>query len=578
MQFYRALSTQLNWCKLLVVLAIAIFLNGTLMAQDEASYNRFQFHKYNWRVYHGKAFQVYFPADAADSLSRFIAKETPDAISRIKKATLKELPKNINIVVYPSIDQLYETNIGARETQDFTFPTFAYKGMRIVLAYSGSYADIRFQLDEGLARAMWETQMKDGDKEDDGKQSTSKTKGSANTNPIPFWFKEGAIRYFAHGWTIADEDNFRASFERNNFSSFQQILNYEPRLGGQAFCYFLAQHFYPKVVAQACFQVKKKKSVARGLRLVTKCEMDTLYAACFTYYQQRFRRATPLENVAAGDIKFHHRKGIIQQVLLNEGKSIAAYVLLENGNRNVYLYDIKKKQDTRLASYKLPPWLNDHSMDLYPLIRWHTGGTQLYVAMPRKGKLSIARYQQDGKLAERNIIVGVDGITSFQPLSDRDFLLTAYRKGQTDIVSYDDNHEQFTAYTDDIYDDAQPVLTGNRAEALFVSDRPLKQEERKTFFIGVGFKKDTLRQGIYAVKDKQIRPVIIDSAVFVRYDKLVRLNDSMVLGTTTKYGREDNILLNYRDDKLLALGAYKPYQYLPGKNEILFFKSENDSM
>ena len=210
-------------------------------AQEEATYNRFQYHKYSWRAFHSKQYHVYYPANAADSLLRFIVREMPDVSARLKKATIRELPKNLNIIVYPSVDQVYETNIGGYEAKPFTFPTFAYKGTRIVLAYNGSYGNLRDQLYEGLSRALWESQISE---ERVGAAVTAK-KGKKDQEDIPMWFKEGAIRYFAHGWTMDAEDQFRHSFEERRFAGWQEVLAYEPRLAGHAFCYFLARKYYP---------------------------------------------------------------------------------------------------------------------------------------------------------------------------------------------------------------------------------------------------------------------------------------------------------------------------------------------
>ncbi len=562
------------------VVSVVLFMLPVLRlsAQEEVRYNRIQFHKYKWRAYHNKGLNVYFPADAADSLYRFIVDIAPDAINAIKKATLKELPKNLNIVLYPSVNQLYETNIGAREPQNFTFPTFAYKGTRVVLAYNGSYADLKSQLDEALARALWEAQMRDVDKVEPGKKVEAK-KGNANKGEqIPFWFKEGAIRYFAHGWRIQDEDKLLADFEQSRYPTMRDLLQNEPRLGGQAFCYFLSQNYFEKAVAQTWFQVKKKGSLARALRLVTKHEIDSLYHQCFEFYKIRIGHHSVFDETSTSSLSFKHLKGIVQQVSLDPLKDRVAYVLLENSKRTVYIYSFSDHATTRVATYKLPPWIDEHSCDQYPLIEWASDGGQLYLAKPTKGKLMVGRYSSDGKLEERNDVVGIDGIRSFQPLGTREFLLSAYRQGQSDIVSYDDNHEKYTTYTDDEYDDAAPIFTGNKNEVLFVSDRPEKYEERKTYYIGVGFKKDTLRQGIYAINNRELKPIIVDSTDFVKWDKLVRTGEHEALVTSTKTGTEKNVLIDYNSRAFKSLGQYRRFQYLSKSKELSFFHVNRDSL
>jgi hypothetical protein len=568
--------------KLLCVLCIAAICGSIQSkAQEDPRYNRFQYHKFHWKAYHSKKFNIYFPADAADSLCRYLIKETPEAIERLKKATIKDVPKNLNIIIYSSIDQFYETNIGGFEPTKFTLPTFVYKGTRGVLNYNGSYADLKDQLNESLARSLWESELKEGSIEDQAKgtSSSKKTKPAAKKgDDIPFWYKEGSIRYFAHGWPISAEDKLRNSFEQNKFASWQQILNYEPRLGGQAFCYFLSQKYQKTGVAQTFFQLKKKKNLSKAIRLITKHSLDTLYTLCFDYYNSRFLTKGSDIQQAIERISIPHRKGTIWNVQISPGKDLVAYITVANGKRTVYVYDIKNGTTKRITSYNLPPWIDDHTADQYPLIAWHKDGKQLYVAKPRKKHLTISRYTADGTWQERTDLDGVDGITSFEPLSDRDFLLTAYRKGQSDIVSYSDNTGEYTAYTDDEYDDSHPLFTGNKNELLFISDRPKVYQERRTYLIGVGYKKDTLWQGLYTIKGKELKPIAIDSTQYIRYDKPILLKNNQVLFTSAKSGTEKNIVINYLSGKQTNLNEYHPYQYLTGKEQISFYKSDKDSI
>jgi hypothetical protein len=551
-------------------------------AQDEEPrYSRFQWHKYYWKVYRNDKFNVYFPADAADSIYRYIAEETPEAIERIKKATLKEVPKDLNIIIYPSIEQLYETNIGAFEPAQLTLPTFTTKGTRIVLAYNGSYAEIKRQLYEGLARSLWESQLKEGGTEDQlkGSSTTTKTKSKAKDDGIPFWFKEGAIRYFAHGWTIDAEDKLRNSLEENNFTSWSQVLAYEPRLGGQAFCYFINQKYYPKAIAQTLFQLKKKKSLQRAIRLITKHNLDSLYTQCFNYYSQRFPKKIPEPTHTNKEtIGIPHQQGIVLNVQLSPNKQFIAYVTLAKGRRAIYIYDLQTKKTKKVASYLLPPWIDDHSADQYPLIQWGKDDKALYVVKPKKGMMEVKKYTSDGQWMETTTLDGVDGLTSFQQLSDNTFLITAYKMGQSDIVSYDNKKERFTPYTDDEYDDSEPKLTGNKDGIVFVANRPKELQERKTYLIGVGYKKDTLWQGIYKISGKQLTTIEIDTTSYIKWDKPVLLKNNSMLATTTRYGSERNVTVNYLSGSITMLGNYHPFQYLPQSDEISFYKAGDDSI
>lgn len=565
----------------IIPLLLLSFLTNQATAQQAQRYYRFQWHKYNWRVIHKKDFHVYF-TEGADSLGAYITHKTPDVLDALKKSMQKDASKPPNIIIYPSTDQQYESNIGSYDLQQYTLPTFVAKGNRVVLAYNGSYADLEQQLKEALARSIWEDQLNNGladQAQGISSTTTQTTKATPKSEPIPTWFQEGAIRYFANGWPIKQEDQLRLSFEKNSFTSWQQVLNYEPRLGGQAFCYYLTERYQKQAIAQIFFQLKKKPSLQRVARIITKHTLDTLYSQCFAYYNKRFQpNKEQAITIQKQTTTIPHKKGIIGNIIINSQRDYIAYTTTSYNKRTVYIYDTKSKTTNKISIYVLPPWIDDHSRDMYPILQWHSNDHDIYVVQPIKGKITIKRYSTTGVLQETTKLYGVDGITSLQPLSDREFLLTAYRKGQSDIVGYNDNKERYTPYTSDTYDDGSPILDKKTSDLYFISDRPNERKE-KVFQIGVGYKKDTLWQGIYKIKGKELAPIAIDTIPYKQWDKLDQINDNRLLATNTATGIERFEVLNYfNTTKKTQLNQYEPYQYDPISQQITFNRIDKDSI
>lgn len=404
-----------------------------VFAQQEQPYNRFQFHTYQWQVLKTDAFNIYY-SKGTDTLCNYLKSILPTAIAKVKKNMLEDVMRSPNIIIYPSIDQLYESNIGSYELQQYTFPTFVSKASRILLAYNGSYTELEGQTYEALARYEWETQIPIGVKE----QAKSKK------DEVPFWFKEGAIKYFAHNWPITAEQTFSRSFEDKPFNNWLEIQAYEPRLAGQAFCYYLSMHYQKKVVAQAYFQLKKGKSLPRAIRLVTKHTLDSLQNQCFAFYKQRFELKT--EKTTQTPITITHKKGIVQQVVISPDKHYIAYVCTRYSNRTVYIYDINTKRTKKINIYQLPPWLDDHSKDQYPLLELNNN--DLNIAIPIKGKICIRQYDVNGKLRNTDKLKGADGIYHFETTTTNNtYHLAAYRKGQNGNVSYNTNTDKYSLGT-----------------------------------------------------------------------------------------------------------------------------------
>ncbi len=529
-------------------------------AQTEQRYNRFQYHKFLWRSFHTKTFHVYFPL-GNDSLCAFITREYTDATDEVKGSMISSLQKEATIIVCPSPDQLYESNIGSFEPKEYTLPTFVSKGNRLLLFFNGSYTDLKEQLKEAIARSIWEQQFKQGD-------LSGQAKGATKDDPIPLWLKEGAIRYFAHGWTIEAEDALRLSFKQNSFNSWQEVISYQPRLSGQAFCYFLSDKYYKEAVSALFFQLKKKKQLPRAIRLVAKKSLDSLYSECLGYYKERFGANTSNRMSEAVGISVPHKEGIVKTVQLSPDKQSVAYVLNTYNKRIVYCYSTQTRTTSKISTYLLPPWISDHSADIYPIISWDIKGKSIVVTQPINGRLTIRNFNANGTEIENVKLYGVDGLTTVIQTDYRQYLFAAYRKGQSDIVSYTDKKEKYTPFTSDIYDDTKPVIGGKSGQIDFVSSRPIKAIKR-----GDSIK---LVQGIYSIQDKGIVPLRLDSISYINWDKPVRLQDNGILATHTKYGSERFALVN--NNSTATLSECQPYQYLPQTNEISFYKNEKDTL
>ena len=177
---------------------------------NERTTNRFQFHKYKWQTLHTDAFHIYFPR-GYDSLCAFAARELPGALELTRRRMLSTLRGEPNLIIYPSVDQLYESNVGGFEPTTYTLPTVVLKGNRLLVGFTGSYARFRDDIREAVVRAVWQEQLKP--------DLLSQAKGSVKAKEIPVWFIEGAIDYFATGWMVKDEDALKEAFRFRDFST-----------------------------------------------------------------------------------------------------------------------------------------------------------------------------------------------------------------------------------------------------------------------------------------------------------------------------------------------------------------------
>lgn len=543
---------------LLSLLLLELYITeATAQVVPEQQYNRFQYHTFKWRTYHSEDYHVYFPY-GYDSLCKYVATELPEAMERIKHRMVTGLLNPPNVIIYPSVNQLYESNIGMYDMEDKTLPTFVATGNRMVLFFNGSHEDLKKQMYEALVRAIWTAQIKAGIEE----------QANNNNSKIPFWFTEGAIRFFAHHWPVQAEDELRRSFENNDFHNWQEVIAYQPRLSGQAFCYFLTDRFYEQSVQQLYAQLKKKKDLRRSIRLIAKRELDSLYTLSFDYYKGRFKEVEQTaRNANEKTITIPHKKGVIKNVATNAEQNTVTYISSHNNTRTIYTYNVNSKKTTKVTRYKLPPWINDYSKDDYPLLKQE--GNSIQLTYPKKKEVVVANFSTNGGRLSETAITGIDGITNIQYQDRGDFILSGNRKGQSDIVKFNSGRGRYEPFTNDIYDDNY-LAEGINNGLFFLSQRPVEQETDSAATI--------LEQGIYKVSGKNVNKLVADTIPYIRWDKPILTGNNELLATHTLYCTERFAIVNTTNGSIKTLGKYTSIQYQPSNHQIATFQNNGDSI
>lgn len=509
-------------------------------AQTMQAYQRFQYRQDKWMVYRTQHFHVYYPL-GYDSLCALVVKAFPAAQAKVSKRLGASAKTTPSIIVFPSLDRVYQSNIGAFDLEEKTLPTFTVKGSRLLLPYGGSREEFITSLGIGLARASWQATFGDGLAD----QAISRQK-------IPYWFREGAVRYVGEGWPLQKEDALRASFNEKKFGSWQASIAYQPALSGQAFCYFLDHVFFQQATSSLLQQLRRKP-LERSLRLVTKTAIDSLYVQCLDFYEKRF--ASFQDTVSAKNVAlpFHGR---LWRSLLDQNGSNLLYVSHRRHKRTVYLYNLSTGKEQKLFTYRLPPWYLDYAKDQYPLLSWNNGVSPA-ICVPQKGNIKRLSFNQQGQFNRHDDLDQADGITGM----DGD-CFSAFRLGQSDIIRFDAKRNKIIALTNDRADDVSP-LEGPNGSVYFVSQRPLTPD-----------KDDTVsKQGIFKIGDGRISPIVSAKEPNENWN-LLSVSPNGLLATNSISGTARAILVDQGSGSMLpATGS--PFQYLYKSNEIVFFEARD---
>jgi len=429
-----------------------------LSAQEAgADYNRFQYHAYRWRVLSTEKYRLYFP-EGYDSLCKFTNIHLPEIIEAVKKQTglsVRDMPQ---LIIYPSLAQLYESNIGLYAHRPASFPTVILQGDRVMLAFTGSYETFLEQLKEAWVKLCWDKLY----------HNDAATQLSGQPPLCPEWFKDGCIAFIAGGWSLKDEAALHRRILLTQPGSWEDLLQSDSVQSAKAFCYFLTVQQRGDAMVQLLFRFRQGKSLSRAARLVFKKRLDSLQASCFHFYTQRFKGLMPEQGVYADAqvIQSRLKKGErLLSLAPNASRHLLAWVTEYNHERRVYIMadtDNASGKSNKIAAFRLPPWQRGTDQYHYPLIAWSSNRENLLVIAPEKGKIQVQEYTVSGRPLWKKKLDLPDGLTAFIEEAPGKWLMAVYRSGQGDIVQYHSGKDQYLPLTHGRAD--HYLLKENRAE------------------------------------------------------------------------------------------------------------------
>lgn len=542
-------------CCFLLTLFLLLF-SFTATAQQTRAYNRFQYHKYTWKVLHTDAFHLYYPA-GYDSLASFASVQLPDIIPEVKAATGTTVNSVPNLLIYPSTDQLYESNVGLNDNHLQTFPTINLKGSRVLVAFNGSYEAFRAQLKEAWVRLTWEEQFKSNAAE----QITNRQQ------TVPQWLKEGLIRYFASGWSAEEETALYHYLHDHGGDTAVSLPETVPN-GGKAFCYFLEHRYREDASFQLFFQIKQGKSLSRAIRLITKRRLDTLVEQCGRYYRERFAAASDRlyrqlperlpEDDSLGYLRPYtdspgklpsdtmplYLEQRFKARLLSLNRSAdhnrLYFVLQRYSRRDAYSITIAELKDRKFKPksflhYLLPPWISNAGADPYPVLYCPPEQGDISAVVPEKGKLQLKIFSSNGSYKDSRTLYGVDGVSSLFPYGPGQWLLAASRRSRSDIVIFDGQRLRYEPLTSGLADHDQLAISPDNKQIAFRSGYPTDSL----------FHKDTAARA-YGIYEKALyspkvtahnkAQLMVKDTAYIRWQYPAYRKEGMLYSSSTRTG------------------------------------------
>ncbi|HYE54592.1 MAG TPA: hypothetical protein VD996_07100 [Chitinophagaceae bacterium] len=433
--------------------------------------NRVQFKKFKWQYYQTDNFNTYFSENGMP-LAKYVAQIAEQELPSIEQFVEYGLQRRGNIVIYNHFNDLEQSNIGLSLDWQTTGGITKLVNNKMIVYYNGDHKNLKRQVRQGIARVLVDNVLF-GD--DLGEFATNQA-----LLDLPKWLVDGYVEFAAEPWSTELDDQLKSAMLSGRYKNFYQFAYEKPNLAGHSFWYYIAEKYKKENVTYFLYLARVYRNLNSASNRIAKKKFKEVLKDFMAEQEDKYakdirgRRNFPRGTVSVVE-EVRPNKDFIR-FTANPAPRSQTYAVVEyiNGVNCVVLYEnyinrrVLLKNGTRNKEGEINP--------NYPLLAWDGKGTRLAVVYWEKGKIKffvydvLRRYKtQKGELSQ------FEQIQSMQFMLDANtLLLSAVRKGQSDVFVYKLNNESVDQITNDIYDDldASFVAFPNKTGIIFASNRP----------------------------------------------------------------------------------------------------------
>jgi hypothetical protein len=221
------------------------------------------------------------------------------------------------------------------------------------------------------------------------------------------------------------------------------MLYKEPTLTAQSWWRFLVEKYGVELVSQMLYITKVSRNYETALIYVTGLDLKQAGKEWVRYYKELYAKEDNGRTLPLQEIKVKKR--------------LAPYI--EPKLKVAPKGDFVSFTTNKMGKYKL-------------LMAWHPGGEKISYVHERRGRLFLTTVDLITKKKSKLEFLKFDKITGFA-YSDNGgtLVISAIRKGQSDLYLYDMKTRKERQITNDPYDDLHPVYADGGGAILFASNR-----------------------------------------------------------------------------------------------------------
>jgi Tol biopolymer transport system component len=428
--------------------------------------NKVQYREFEWAVLATEHFDVYYYTEERPLAMR-AARMAERSYALLNEALGHEIEARIPLILYTSHNDFRQTNtVGGVIPEGVRGVTESLKH-RVILPFTGSYADFNHVLTHELVHAFQFDVM-----------SRSERRSNPLQRPTPLWFMEGMAEYLSVGMDRGTEtwvEDALANDELVSVSELNLLGDIRVYRFGQALWYYIGETYGRERVGEILKQAYALGNSDRALQEVLGVTGEELTQGWHAWIRENFSGSAAGSDPGEVAERVTRHKGYefnlnVIPAISPDGRRIAYLT-----NRNLYNDIVVQDLDgggSRVVVHGGRSGTFESLRFLDTRISWSPDGRYLALVGESAGRDAIYIVDAEDGDVERTIRPDMDGIISPAWSPDgRHLVFTGIRNGQSDLYVVDRAGFGLDALTDDAYSDLQPCWSPDGRSIAFASDR-----------------------------------------------------------------------------------------------------------
>ncbi|MDB5283085.1 MAG: hypothetical protein JWO06_2160, partial [Bacteroidota bacterium] len=450
------------------LLAISSFslLNAQTSTTERFGQNRVQYKDFIFQYYESDNFITHFYQGGQD-VAKYVIKTAEDNSEEIAKMLDFRYKKKIDIIVYNSITELNQTNIGIYEEGQNPGGTIKIPDNKIFIYFNGDHRNLDKQIREGIAKIYVDKMVR-------GTGFAEMIQNAVLLN-LPDWYRLGLIQYIGEPWNSEMEDHLRDGILSGRYKKLNKLKPEEAVFVGNSIWHYLEEVHGKTAVNNIMYLTRINRSVDNGFLFVLGTNLQQTLQDWYNYYYQRFSNEAKASSLPPDNtiVKARIKKirTYYEPKLSPDGKYIA-YASNDMGRYRVHLLNTETGKTKVLlrGGFRTNTQFTDESI---PLIAWSPDGKKLGMIKDWRSQISITYYEPETGKKVVNPIRKFQKVVSFNFVDSKQLVMSAMQNGQSDIFLYNIASTTTRKLTDDYFDDLYPayVVADSIRGIMFSSNR-----------------------------------------------------------------------------------------------------------